>query len=436
TLKGATFELYSKDGATREKIDELTTGEDGKIAKGGLSPGDYELVEVVAPEFYQLDATPIPFTIVENQTESITLTKSNVMGTGGKLVVTKVNAKDKSVLSGIEFELRDRSNIVIDTKVTDLNGVIEFDGLDYGSYTLVETKAEGFVIEQPETLVSIIKPETQLTIENKENDRSVKLIKYNADRTQHLQGAVFELWAQSALMDPNGDWQFSVVTGIDQAFLTTDLHGEIQLSNLQPNTYRLIEVKAPAGYLLDTTPVQFDITDQQTQAIVVEKTNRAIPVSGGSSGPYNPGTPTTGVTPDPDKPVIPEPETPETSIPGTVVTEPTDSGEGTEIPTDEDSGLTPSTPGVSDGDDTAPPVGDTDAPDGDSALAPPAETDTDGSQGAGNSASQQNGNSVSQGLLPKTGEESTWAYTVAGMMLMALGSAGYVYFRRRQQLQR
>ncbi|WP_340014475.1 collagen binding domain-containing protein [Paenibacillus sp. FSL K6-1318] len=436
TLQGAAFELYLNNGVTREKIDEITTGQDGKIAKGELLPGNYELVEVEAPEFYQLDATPISFTIVENQTQIITLTKSNVMGTGGKLVVTKINAKDQSVLSGIEFELRDPSNMVVNTKVTDLNGVIEFDNLAYGPYTLVETKAEGFVIEQPETVVSITKPQTQLTIENKENDRSVKLIKYNAGRTQHLQGAVFELWAQSALMDANGNWEFHKVTGLDEATLTTNQQGEIVLEDLDINKYQLVEIKAPNGYILDTTPVPFEITNIQTEVVVVEKTNQAIPVSGGSSGPYNPGTPTTGVTTDPEKPVIPEPGTPGPSIPGTVVTEPTVSGGGTESPTDEDSGVAPPTPSVSNGDDTAAPTGDTDAPDGDSALAPPAGTDTDGSQGTGNSASQQTGNSVSEGMLPKTGEESTLAFTVTGMMLMALGSVGYAYFRRRQSFQR
>lgn len=125
------------------------------------------MIEVEAPEFYQLDSTPIPLTIVTNQTQIVTLTHTNTQGTNAKLVVTKVNAKDQSVLAGIEFELRNGTNAVVDTQVTNINGVIEFDNLPYGPYTLVETKAEGFVIEQPETLVSIIKPETQLTIENK-----------------------------------------------------------------------------------------------------------------------------------------------------------------------------------------------------------------------------------------------------------------------------
>lgn len=265
----------------------------------------------------------------------------------------------------------------------------------------------------------------------------MKLIKTNAGRTQYLQGAVFELRAQTALMDANGNWEFHKVTGLDEATLTTNQQGEIVLEGLDINKYQLVEIKAPNGYMLETTPVPFEITNIQTEAVVVEKTNQAIPVSGGgSSGPYNPGTPTTGVTPDPEKPVTPEPGKPNPSVPGTVVTEPTESGGGSESPTDEDSGVVTPTPGDSNGDDTAPPVGDTDAPDGDGALAPPAGTDTDGSQGNGNSASQPNGNSGSQGMLPQTGEESTMAYTAVGMMLMALGSAGFMYFRRRQQLHR
>jgi hypothetical protein len=88
----------------------------------------------------------------------------------------------------------------------------------------------------------------------------------------------------------------------------------------------------------DTTPVPFEITNTQTEVVIVEKTNQAMSVSGGSSGPYNPGTPNTGVTPDPGKPTTPEPGTPEPSIPGTVVTEPTEPEGGTEIPTDEDNG--------------------------------------------------------------------------------------------------
>jgi LPXTG-motif cell wall-anchored protein len=428
TLKGATFELYLKTGQTKQMIDKLTTGEDGKIAKGNLSPGDYELVEIEAPDFYQLDSTPKEFTIVANQTQIVSLTQSNVQGTNAKLVVTKVNAKDQSVLSGIEFELRDSNANVIAKKITDLNGVIEFDSLPYGLYTLVETKAEGFVIEQPETAISITKPETQLTIENKENDRSVKLIKFNSGKSQHLQGAVFELHAQSALMDANGDWEFKVVTGIDEAKLTTNVIGEIVLKDLEPNKYQLVEIKAPTGYRLDQTPVEFEITNKQTETVVVEKTNNAIPVPGGPSEPYNPGTPSTGI-PTPGT-STPEPSTPETTVPGMVVTPGTSEPEdGTDKPTEPDAGESPSIPGDSTVDEEGPSdvanADDDVSPEGDH-TSPTVDTDAAGAE--------EGKDGPFLGMLPKTGEESNWGYTLAGTLMIILGSVGYLYFRRRQQM--
>ncbi|NUU75508.1 collagen binding domain-containing protein [Paenibacillus xylanilyticus] len=451
TLKGATFELYlKKTDQTREKIGEnLTTGEDGRIAAGDLPPGDYELVEVVAPEYYTLDAAPIPFTIVANQTQIVTLTQTNAMGTDGKLVITKVNAKDQSVLSGIEFELRDNTGSVIGKDVTDVNGVIEFDSLPYGPYTLVETKADGFVIEQPETLVSIIQPETKLTIENKENDRSVKLVKTNESKTQHLQGAVFELLVQTALMDQNGDWEFQVVPDIDEAQLTTDLNGELYLEDLEPNRYQLVEVKAPSGYVLDNTPVEFEITNKQTETVVVEKMNKVIVIPGGPSTPSNPGTPIpeTPTTPTPETPA-PETSNPGTTVPGTVVvpgTDPEPTSPGTSVPeptvpedpTDlESAGTSPDSanPAVP-GEDPTSVANAGDANAGDQSnpgngheenASTPSETDVAGAQNAQN---QQ-----SQGMLPKTGEESRAGYTFTGAALILLGCLGYWFTRRRQQM--
>ncbi|RAW11716.1 hypothetical protein DC345_24325 [Paenibacillus taichungensis] len=434
TLKGATFELYLKNGPSRDKITELTTGDDGRIAKGSLEPGDYELIETEAPAYYQLDATPVPFTIAANQTRILSLSHMNVQGSGGKLVVTKVNAKDHSVLSGIEFELRDSNADVIAKKVTDLNGVIEFDSLPYGPYTLVETKAEGFVIEQPETGVPITKPETLLTIENKENDRSVKLVKYNSGKSQHLQGAVFELRAQSALMDANGVWEFKVVTGIDEAKLITNSNGEIVLKDLKPNKYQLVEIKAPTGYRLDQTPVEFEITAKQTETVVVEKMNIAIPVPGGPSEPYNPGTPSTG-TPNPGTsvpdPSTPEPSTPDTTVPGTVVTPGTsESEDGTDNPTEPDAGDSPSNPGGSTVDEEEPSdvanAGDAISPGADQ-ISSPADTNV-----AATEEERKDGSFL--GMLPKTGEESTWGHTLAGALMIILGSMGYLYLRRRQQM--
>ncbi|WP_438349566.1 SpaA isopeptide-forming pilin-related protein [Paenibacillus sp. FA6] len=316
-LKGAVFEL-KLNGVL---IDTLTTSVDGKIARGDLDPGDYELIEITAPDYYVVDATPIPVKIVANQTEVLVLSdQPNAQGTGGKLIITKVNAKDQSIIPGVEFELRDSEKNVVATKITDVNGVIEFTNLPYATYTLVETKAEGYVIEKAETDVAINQPETTKTIENKENDRSVKLTKYNLIKSHKLPGAIFELRVETKIFDQNGDFVFEAVTGIDVSKLTTDINGELLLEDLEPNKYQLVEVKAPFGYVLDKEPVDFEITTTQTESVQVEKVNNRIPATvnpggpngggGGGGTPIEPTEPTLDVPVEPNKPEKPEPVVP------------------------------------------------------------------------------------------------------------------------------
>lgn len=418
-LKDAVFELRKKNG---DLVDVLMTGEDGRLAKSDLPAGDYELIEIEAPEYYKLDATPIPFTIVSNQTQIITLTQTNELGTDGKLAVTKVNAKDQSVLEGIEFELRDSTNTVVGKKITDANGVIEFENLPYGPYTLVETKAEGFVIEKPETLVSITKPETQITIENKENVRSVKLTKYNSYKTITLQGAVFELRAQSEIFDQNGDYEFQVVTGIDESKLTTDKNGGLYLEDLEPNKYQLVEIKAPAGYLLDRTPVEFEITNQQVETVLVEKTNNMIPTpvdpnepSTDNPNPENPEKPVTPVDPKPEEPgtsVDPEPENPDTTV------DPEPEKPDVSVDPDEQGPETPN--------ESVP--GDTDLENG---VISPDHTSKDDETADSSTLPGQSG--TGEETLPKTGETTHWMLRVIGLALVLYGGTMLVLRRRRIQ---
>ncbi|MGG6311311.1 SpaA isopeptide-forming pilin-related protein [Paenibacillus macerans] len=391
-LKGAVFELYIKNGSDKEFIETLTSGDDGTIAKGDLVPGEYELVETKAPDYYNLNSQPISFTITSNQTEIITRDVPNEQGSGGKLVITKVNAKDKTVLGGIEFELRDSTNAVVGKKTTDLNGVVEFDGLPYGLYTLVETKAEGFVIEKPETEVPVKEPVTALTIENKQNDRSVKLIKTNAAKTQKLQGAVFELLAQSVFFDQQGNYEFRAVTTIDRSKLITDRNGELYLDRLEPNKYRLVEISAPAGYVVDQTPIEFEITDKQTESVILEKTNNLIytPTNPGGGGPGSPSNPT-----NPNNP-------------GTPVTPP-QPGEGSvEVPDD---------PTPADGTSGEKPQPDQDRP-------TDVELDDDENPlggTRGNPPVEETGKQPGVNVLPKTGEGSPLPLQLSGIALILLG---------------
>ncbi|GAA0406047.1 hypothetical protein GCM10008933_40400 [Paenibacillus motobuensis] len=474
TLKGAKFVLnqITSSFPNGTPIDVLETDDSGKIAKGDLEPGKYQLVEIKAPEFYELDSTPITFDIVENQTVIEALTKSNVWGSNAKLIVTKVNAKDQSAIEGVEFELRDSSDTLVGQGVTDKDGLIVFENLKYGNYTLVETKADGFVIEQAETAVSIIQPETNQTIENKENDRSVKLTKYDSGKNLKLQGAVFELWEQSILFDQEGNYLYQKVADIDESKLTTDKYGELFLDNLKPNKYQLIEVKAPAGFLLDKTPVPFEITDKQTETVFVEKINNRIPTTGGGNGggggggtpPVDPNpTPKPPVDPDkevgpgenpdptdPTQPVDPTPGVPDPKPEPEKTTKPTDKVPATnktpikgkvEVPKN-------STPKISEKPKNGKVTVDSKGnwvytpdkgyvgPDSfkikvTDALGNEVEYTVDVDVLPSEEGASTKGNSGK--MLPKTGESSLLPIQLTGLALIALGI--FLYFLRRKQLQ-
>lgn len=109
-LKGAKFKLY-KDG---EYIKTYTTNQYGKLQTDGLEAGQYELVEVEAPNGYLTDQTPIPFTVTAVSKPTfinLSMTNKNKY----KFSATKV-VKGSSNFTGeklFEFEIRDSSDAAV-----------------------------------------------------------------------------------------------------------------------------------------------------------------------------------------------------------------------------------------------------------------------------------------------------------------------------------
>ncbi|MGY3704940.1 SpaA isopeptide-forming pilin-related protein, partial [Vagococcus martis] len=75
TLAGAVFKLLKQDGTLLKE--NLVTDDDGRLFVDNLIPGEYQLVEIKAPENYELDWTPIKFKIEKNQKEIVKLQMVN-----------------------------------------------------------------------------------------------------------------------------------------------------------------------------------------------------------------------------------------------------------------------------------------------------------------------------------------------------------------------
>ena len=73
-LAGAVFELQDEKGHVLKE--QLITDQSGILLIKGLKTGDYQLVETKAPTGYQLDQTPVKFTI-DRTHSSLSLVKEN-----------------------------------------------------------------------------------------------------------------------------------------------------------------------------------------------------------------------------------------------------------------------------------------------------------------------------------------------------------------------
>ncbi|MBS7577113.1 MULTISPECIES: FctA domain-containing protein [unclassified Enterococcus] len=77
-LANAEFELQTADGKVLRR--NIVTGSDGTIAIEALEVGDYQLVETKSPEGYQIDKTPVKFSITSqdvNENPNQVLEKTN-----------------------------------------------------------------------------------------------------------------------------------------------------------------------------------------------------------------------------------------------------------------------------------------------------------------------------------------------------------------------
>ncbi len=138
-LPGAEFEVY-KDG---KQIDTLRTDKTGKVISKKLEPGKYTLKETKAPEGYKLLKEEIEVTVEENKVVPVIVKNVKALGS---LQVVKKDAESRTVLEGAEFRLKNENGqIVGEAKTTNKDGVVTFENLVPGKYTLEETKApEGY----------------------------------------------------------------------------------------------------------------------------------------------------------------------------------------------------------------------------------------------------------------------------------------------------
>ena len=243
------------------------TNANGQLEVDSLKPGLYQFTEIEAPTGYLLDTTPKRFIVTQNTSGQIRDVHVKMLNYQGSAELIK---KDQAgnPLAGAEFSVLDTTGQAVrEHLVSDANGKVTVTDLAPGKYQFVETKAPaGYLLNTEPSAFTIAasdrgKPATVIATANFVNYQgTAKLIK--KDVNGHLlSGATFKV------LDAKGE---TIQTG-----LTTNNQGEIVAEHLAPGKYRFVETKAPTGYLLNTTPVPFEIAEKNAgkPAVVVASDN-------------------------------------------------------------------------------------------------------------------------------------------------------------------
>jgi len=290
TLAGAVYGIY-RDG---ELIDTYTTDENGYFKSKEYVCGNYTVQEISPSEGYLLDMTvhsvgaePEKYTI-ESNLISMTVTEDVIKGNISVIKHTDDGSTQiETPEVGAEFEVYLKSagsygnaaETERDHLTCDENGFAQTKDMPYGVYTVHQTVGwEGTeFIADFDVNISENGQTYRYLINNAEFESYVKVVKVDSEtgKTIPYEGAGFEIY------DSNGQkismtFSYPTPTTID-VFYTNNEGYLITPEVLLYGEYSLVEVQAPVGYVLDSTPVPFTVSAdnaEEENALTVIKVHK------------------------------------------------------------------------------------------------------------------------------------------------------------------
>lgn len=245
----------------------FTTGADGKITITNVRPGNYIITEIKAPDGYLIDDPTRTITVTSGDTQTIVFKDTKP----GGLIIEKRDSVTKEPLAGATFKVTTSDGRFVAQDggatstnglyTTDANGQIHIVDLDPDTYVVTEVTApDGYLMDAPSQTVKIEKNDTQTLTFYDTPLGGLTIVKVDSESGKRLEGAKIEV----AKM--NGEIVGTYVT---------DKLGVIQLPDLDDGWYQLTEIKAPKGYLLDSTPQKVEVKKGETKTFEFENTASA-----------------------------------------------------------------------------------------------------------------------------------------------------------------
>ena len=292
TLTGAVYGIYNNG----KLVDKYTTDKNGGFTTSYYVCGDnWTLKEIEPSEGYLLDETEYHIGAeakkyaLENNSVSIGVTEDILKG---KIAIIKHtddgSTKIETPEKGAEFQVYLKSSGSYakakeserDNLICDEYGFAETKDLPYGTYTVHQTKGWNGTefIADFDVFVSENNKTYKYLINNASLESYVKIVKVDSETGKQIPyaGAGFQIFAP----DRNKvtmKYTYPNFTEIDTFYTNSD--GYLITPETLPygKGYSVVEVQAPYGYVLDSTPIYFDITAENTSeenGVTIVKTEK------------------------------------------------------------------------------------------------------------------------------------------------------------------
>lgn len=292
TLAGAVYGIYNNG----KLVDKYTTDKNGGFTTSNYVCGDkWTLKEIEPSEGYLLDETEYhigaeakKYTL-ENNSVSIGVTEDILKG---KIAIIKHtddgSTKIETPEKGAEFQVYLKSSGSYtkakeserDNLICDEYGFAETKDLPYGTYTVHQTKGWNGTefIADFDVFISENNKTYKYLINNASLESYVKIVKIDSETGKQIPyaGAGFQIYA------PDGNkvtmkYTYPNVTEIDTFYTNSEGYLITPETLSYGKGYSVVEVQAPYGYVLDSTPIYFDITAEkisEENGVAIVKTEK------------------------------------------------------------------------------------------------------------------------------------------------------------------
>lgn len=292
TLTGAVYGIYNNG----KLVDKYTTDKNGGFTTSNYVCGDkWTLKEIEPSEGYLLDETEYhigaeakKYTL-ENNSVSIGVTEDILKG---KIAIIKHtddgSTKIETPEKGAEFQVYLKSSGSYtkakeserDNLICDEYGFAETKDLPYGTYTVHQTKGWNGTefIADFDVFISENNKTYKYLINNASLESYVKIVKVDSETGKQIPyaGAGFQIYNLDGKL-VTMTYTYPEVTTIDTFYTNSEGYLITPESLPYSKGYSVVEVQAPYGYILDSTPVYFDITAENTSeenGVTIVKTEK------------------------------------------------------------------------------------------------------------------------------------------------------------------